>query len=205
MHVYVYVNVYVYVHVHVYVCTCVCVHLGGMGAEAEVGLSREAQRRDQLPLERDEEMRSVGTRPAARSARGRARAQMVAQPQGRSDVAAGVPGVRTAAGWMPGATGWVTWTWTWGCTPGAWGLQRGCMWLQRGGMWLQRGCNVAAGVHERGEQSRVRRRGGVAEERGQQRAGVEEEGALAGRCELWLPLADCAESRLQLAHLRGGG
>ena len=39
-------------YVHVYVC--VCVHLGGMGAEAEVGLSGEAQRRDELPLERAE-------------------------------------------------------------------------------------------------------------------------------------------------------
>ena len=77
--------------------------------------------------------------------------------------------------------------------------------MQRGCMWLQRGCNVAAGVHERGEQSRVRRRGGIAEERGQQRACVEEEGAVAGGRELWLPLADRAESRLQLAHLRRGG
>ena len=84
-----------------------------------------------------------------------------------------------------------------GCT----GLQAACMGLQRGCMGLQRGCEVAAGVHERGEQLRVRRGGGVAEEGGQQRARVEEARALARGLELRLPLTQRAQPRLQLAHL----
>ena len=88
-----------------------------------------------------------------------------------------------------------------GLQRGCMGLQRGCMGLQRGCMGLQRGCEVAAGVHERGEQLRVRRGGGVAEEGGQQRARVEEEGAVARGLELRLPLTQRAQPRLQLAHL----